>query len=333
MPLACSMNGLAASFYELPAAPHSLSEIRPGCSGDCREGVGGNVEMLLTYLYEAMPWKTLAEIYEQKSAFLTLSMIIADYIRECEEEVFQTEPPEWAKDFIQYLHQTKQTVVTFNYDTILERLSRAYTAGILDGQEARIELDDLYDSPIGKLATRSGGWFFGSSHIETCRLLKPHGSVNWYFPGNEDIDQQNVYYSDVFILDNPSHPDVQTYIKSTERNKQDLIPLIIPPVAEKTSFYGISLVRALWQASRKAIEEADEIYCVGYSLVKTDLPVRILFSTVMDSPTKKVYIVNLKKGSCALIKNYREVLRSCELITDYILDDNPIREMVESLVK
>ncbi len=43
MPLACSINGLAASFYELPVAPHSLSEIRSGCSGDCREGVGGAV--------------------------------------------------------------------------------------------------------------------------------------------------------------------------------------------------------------------------------------------------------------------------------------------------
>ena len=87
-----------------------------------------DVEMLLTYLYQNMPWKLSEEIHMDKSAFLFLSRLIADYISECEEKAFPKdttlhEPPEWCREFAQYLHDRRAVVATFNYDTVLERLS------------------------------------------------------------------------------------------------------------------------------------------------------------------------------------------------------------------
>lgn len=284
-----------------------------------------NVEDLLTYLYEAGPWKSADEIYLHKSAFLVLSNIIADHISELEQEVFQAEPPEWAREFIQYVHQKNFTVATFNYDTILERLSVMY---IRQEDNQRIDIEDLYQAPISNLATRTGSWYLGVSYQKTYRLIKLHGSINWYFSGDENIPRQEVYYSDVFRIDGPSRPGVQRYIHSVERNKKDLIPLIIPPVAGKTPFYSIQLVRVQWQMLRSAIEEADEIYCAGYSLPRTDHTARMFFSTVTNSKAKKIHIVNLKKGSDNLISNYRQAWGNCELIADYLSDGNPIEQMV-----
>ena len=62
-----------------------------------------DLEDLLTYLCQSMPWKNPAESYSDKAAFLQLSNFIAEHIIDCEEKAFQEEPPEWSIQFIKYL--------------------------------------------------------------------------------------------------------------------------------------------------------------------------------------------------------------------------------------
>lgn len=287
-----------------------------------------NVEELLTYLYDESPWKSPSETHLHKSAFLVLSTIIADYINECEEKVLEvgSEPPEWCIDFLLYLHEKKPTVATFNYDTAIEKLSYRH---IRPGDKNEtINIADLYQSPITRLATRDGSLYLTGSYEATYRLLKLHGSINWFFSGDENIPHQEVYYSDVFVIDDPS----QSFIMNVKKNRKDLLPLIIPPVAEKTRFYNLRIVRSVWRDFRSAIEEAEEIYCVGYSLPRTDLTTQLFFSAVMNDKSKKIFLVNLRERSEELVDNYRRVLGECNLITDYITDDSPIERMVRDLV-
>ena len=128
---------------------------------------------------------------------------------------------------------------------------------------------------------------------------------------------------------------------SVTRATMDLIPLIIPPVANKTSLYDLQLVKTLWNAFCSATKDANEIYCVGYSLPKSDLTMRLFFSTLINRNGKTVYIANLKdEYSDYLVRNYEEALLldhctvdsgiCCKLDTRY-LDCNPIEKMVNDL--
>ena len=321
---------------------HLESKIKMLSDGDRIHGIykglspdpkNPDCERLLTYLFQAMPWKSPAEVKRDKAAFIEISSLIVDYIIDCEEEAFEKNPEPWTAQFVEYLHNEQSTVATFNYDTVLERLSSDlekleddphFTHG------RRVTTFSIYKAPIAHLHMRTASGAFltnGDDYAQTYRLLKLHGSVNWYFPGDENVPGQQVYAIEV----HGKSPRKQLDSESAKRNGRDLVPLIIPPVAEKTVFYGTTFVGKQWQEFRQAIRDAEEIYCVGYSLPKTDLTTGLFFSTVMNKCGKKVYIVNLETDSDDLIENYEQAIPNCELKKDYISDNKPIEQMVKDL--
>jgi hypothetical protein len=292
-----------------------------------------NVEELLTYLYQEMPWKTVEQALIEKAAFHKLSAYIVEHIAGFESELYQsqTQIPSWAKDFVSYLHTQKATVATFNYDTILEGLSTLYIRPFPNSPGLAIGISNYYDMPIHHVANRgesSRAFATNPERPETYRLIKLHGSINWYFPGSETAPDQPIYYSDESL---PVRHDASE-LEDIRRNKAGLKPLIIPPITEKTPFYGIRLLRSLWLDLYNSLVESDEVYFTGYSLPKTDITTRILLSTSANSQSKRIYIVNLKEGLDELVRNYQQTLPDCELITDYISDCNAIEAMVRDLV-
>jgi hypothetical protein len=291
-----------------------------------------NIEELLTYLYQEMPWKTTAQAHSDQAAFLTISELIVEYITECEKEVYlnEEEIPVWVKDFASYLHKEKATVASFNYDTILEGLSM-YIRPCHD-TSITMGISNFYNMPIKHVVNRGesdSAFQTNPGRYETYRLIKLHGSNNWHFQGSENTPDQQIYYSD----------ELMRSIHRTEnsgeinRNKAGLIPLIIPPITEKTTFYGIRLIKSLWMDFYGVAEESDEVYFIGYSLPKTDLTTRIFLATAMNSINKKIYIVNLRRGSEELIRNYREVLQKCEIREEYISDSSPVESMAMDLIE
>jgi len=71
----------------------------------------------------------------------------------------------------------------------------------------------------------------------------------------------------------------------------DKTPLLIPPVAVKTTFYENSALRVQWQAAARAISEADEVVLMGFSVPTTDLLVRELIATNLPK-NAEVVVVN-----------------------------------------
>jgi hypothetical protein len=277
-----------------------------------------DVEGLLTYLHQEIPWKPDYDSKYDEGLLLKLLDCIGEYIAECEEKAFKKQPPPWVIQFVNYIHDKELTVATFNYDTILERLSE----NLIRNTGVRA----IYRIPISSLYHRTGtiinGGTWGGGSSNTYILLKLHGSINWYFTRDGNSPGAPVYYVEI---------DADPNDESIKISKMGLKPLIIPPVAEKAPFYGNQLVKILWAELKKAVDNADEIYCVGYSLPKSDYTTQIFFSTVINKDGRKVYIVNMKDGSDELIKNYKEALPNCELITDYVTDDDPVAKMVMDL--
>jgi hypothetical protein len=318
MPL---MNGLAKCIRP---------ELRKFGKNSVYRKFGNDVEGLMSYLYEEIPWRPDYDSKHDEGLLLKLLDRIGEYVAECEEEAFKKEPPEWANKFIEYIHKKKLTVATFNYDTILERLSKDLK---MENIYAKLEIYSIYRIPITSLMSRTGNNMFShqeDTYHQTYRLIKLHGSINWYLARDVDFPVVPVYYKDVY-----EHYYLTDYQEEKNelirRNMMGLKPLIIPPVAEKSSFYGNQLVKILWAELKKAVDDADEICCVGYSLPKSDYTTQTFFKTLINKVGRKVYVVNLKSGSDDLIKNYKEALPDCELIKDYITDDEPVKKMVMDL--
>jgi NAD-dependent SIR2 family protein deacetylase len=291
-------------------------------------------EQLLTYLFQAMPWKSPEKVLLDRSVFSTISRFIADYVTERQRLAFANSTPPWGDRFVRYIAAKELTVATLNYDTILEELYLNWQIPdktVLGPEYAvqQITILDLYPLPVINLLERKLHPYISSEGVATFKfkLLKLHGSINWYYAGDENTPSQQVYAED--------YATVSRHRNTLEKLKMDLVPLIIPPITEKTPFYGTNLVKTAWISLQQAIKEADEIYCVGYSLPKTDLTMKLFLSTAVNTYNrKKVYIVNNSTGKALddLLENYSEVFGERNLRKKYLGWDNCVEKMVNDLI-
>ncbi|MFC1712715.1 hypothetical protein ACFL6S_03540 [Candidatus Poribacteria bacterium] len=284
----------------------------------------GGIESLLSYLYQTMPWKDSWETNVDNAALLDLSELIANYITECEVEVFEHKGglPAWTKDFVEYLHREKLTVATLNYDTVLERLCYLHLPQGYNSANA------YYEMPVTHLAQRFTSTTGIPQPNETYKLFKLHGSINFYFSGDKNIPSEQVYY--VPIQSRSPRNDYERD-QVLERCKMDLTRLVIPPVTEKTSFYGSNLIKTMWTKLREEIDKANEIYCIGYSLPKTDLTMSLFLATTVRN--KKVYIVDPAtcKARKRLEENYTDIFGKRNLRLRYLGKKDAVMKMVKEL--
>jgi hypothetical protein len=178
----------------------------------------------------------------------------------------------------------------------------------------------------------------------TFHLIKLHGSINWFYSGGEQFPGEQVYfrlvdswspYSDMtqdVSWDGPPPPfDLKTEIKKLLSDK---VPLIIPPVAEKSRFYANQTIRSLWGKAREYLAQAEEIYCVGYSLPDTDLTMKLLLQTACAGKAKTVYIVNNDvNGKEDLVRRYRDAFPKGVTIRDDYIRADAVEAMIKDLCK
>jgi len=244
---------------------------------------------------------------------------------------FGNETPSWGGSFVEYITKKKLTVATLNYDTILEKLYlnlQIPDKSILGkGYEVqKVTILDLYPLPVVNILERKLHTTVVLQNPSTFKLLKLHGSINWYYSGDENFPGQQIYAED--------YATVSMHENKIEMLKTDLVPLLIPPVTEKTFFYGTNLIKAAWRSLLQAIKLADEIYCIGYSLPKTDSTMKLFLSTAATTyNSKKIYIVNSAKDEELeiLIDNYSEVFGIANLKEDYLGQDNCVEMMINNL--
>ena len=276
-------------------------------------------ELLLTYLSQDQPWKEPWETPKEWALFVRISRWLAKHIEDCEDRAFKDQVPGWAKRLAQWLHKTKTSVITFNYDTVLERICYRYVSVKVLGIDARsgqvIEANqpiysfNLYRLPLTIITHREAGTDHAPPQ-ETFHLIKLHGSINWFYSGGEYFPGEQIYLREIDSespkIDMTKIPEGYPPLppgfdpkKELERLLSDKAPLIIPPVAEKSRFYLNQTIRSLWGQAREYLAQAEEIYCVGYSLPDTDLTTKLLLQTACAGREKTLYIVNIVKGEKA----------------------------------
>lgn len=177
-------------------------------------------------------------------------------------------------------------VITFNYDTVLERplierglsKKKVYFDRIVARKDegVRRNADDKFPHPL---------------------ILKLHGSINWRCDTRhfEDIIRGNVQPKDKVVV----WSDDKTCPTPADNDS----PLIIPPIPNKP-ITATSLFRFLWTLAYEYMHEAKRIVIVGYSCPPTDTLARTMFSQFSSRKLEEIYVVD---PNAIALKNYREM--------------------------
>jgi hypothetical protein len=245
---------------------------------------GGAFEEWLSRLAEDQPDLDEAENLQRRALFSQLSHSIAEVVEERQREVWSSTPATLGMlfRFVAVLHAWRSPVVTFNYDTLIEQAVDEHCLWDWNVNRKAQHSDILDHMPMRPAANMR----WGEEHEETFRLLKLHGSLNWWWvPGDVTGGTINRW-----VTTGIEAPDSER-IAEREREMPGRSRFIVPPSALKSAFYANPLTRELWRRAARAAAAADELYLVGYSLPRTDL---VTVGMLRDriGPNTKVIIVN-----------------------------------------
>jgi hypothetical protein len=173
-------------------------------------------------------------------------MTISGWFHEIQNTVFN-KTPVWLSSFAEKMLKPDDTIVSFNWDLILDRL--------------------LFGD---RLSAASYG--FGPRKAGQIKLLKPHGSLNWY----EESQGRRIKPDLRFELTTDPNDDTVFAFRRfrSPKSKASYMPLIIPPVYNKD--FGLDVFQETWRNSVADLSVAKTVVFLGYSLPDADLHARFI---------------------------------------------------------
>ena len=162
-----------------------------------------NFEELLTLLSINSSWKIDQEKHRDLALYHEIIVNICNYVYQKEYLAFQKNIPNWIKDFVTIAHNYQMPIITFNYDTIIERVALSLLEFKSDSNpeyKEVLNLFNLYKAPIASINSRYN-FDWSVTEQSTFHLLKVHGSLNWYT--NED-NRGSIFYLPIY-KDNPDY--------------------------------------------------------------------------------------------------------------------------------
>jgi hypothetical protein len=194
------------------------------------------------------------------------------------------------QSFLRRVHDERSTIVSFNWDLLVEVAAQDIGMGIAYQKETI--KDGIY-------------------------VAKPHGSLNLaeisegqYEEGKDAI---NVCSRDLKI----ERRDEQTKtlvlrIQNPANDPKGVVytfgPIVIPPTARKT--YQSPWIDYQWHVALDMVRNADEVVIIGYSLPITDIRPRLLLQLARFRRNKPVPIRLIDPGAEGLRKRFEGVVGS-----------------------
>ncbi len=281
-----------------------------------------NFAHALSYLEQSKPWLTESENLRHRALFLEMSNAIARVLDETAAEI-RHDPASsrhpWLTNLIRHWHERRSTVLTLNYDTLIERIVSTVDLG----QDRRISSGDLYPRVLTDARLR-----FGSAppaHRErTFTLLKLHGSTNWYYSGRTATSGEPIYFVPPIGADEDEAAQRDHDLRL--RAVADKYPFLVPPVYDKSPLLTHETIRALWFEAGETLKRARHLVCLGYSLPTSDLTMMHFLRATL-SPGARVELVNQDRQS---VSNFERLLQGAEIeIVQASSGENCISEFVQ----
>jgi len=210
-------------------------------------------------------------------------------------------PKDWLYDIVSLFHQRRTTVLTLNYDNLVEHAvlhAQLWGDPTPDGGGRPVRVDDLYDGllavqppvpPPAPVAVDSGG--YGPSdrapapRVETLRLLKLHGSLSWFWIPQDRAGTTLAAWNVT---------DFGRCLGGQRTRRRDLPgrePFLVPPTTSKASYFDTMVTRELWRRAYETLEDAERVVLVGYSLPVADSTfLGLLAGTIVDREIEVVVV-------------------------------------------
>ena len=310
---------------QMPTMVELGEEVRERLSGkvDLASAIpaslGDNIELWMTYLSQPQPWLREPDIDLHRSLGGRIRQSIAEVIEEHTVSASASAAPEWLRRLILTWHRRQAVIITLNYDTLVEKASRDLR---VSEKKTALHPADIYPPYFANIVSRSGAALWGGEVLQTFRLLKLHGSVNWHYSGRDVFHGETIFYSDVPEF-GPADDEAVRDANTAELRDMaaDKETLLIPPVSEKTTYFNNETVRALWKDAAAALRDAATCYFIGYSLPISDLGMRFFLAGNSPDVHFPIHVVDINLN---VLDRYREFLQRSDIGADYVSLDDPV---------
>ena len=279
--------------------------------------MGKNVELWMSYLSQPQPWLRV----EQNQYNASVAGVIRRLLRSrIDDLVTETRTvPEWVRALVAKWHRQQTTVLTLNYDTLVERVARGVMVRESDGTERGLLPCDLYPSYFGYAGARAfGAW--SPTEVKTLALLKLHGSTNWHYSGQPNFYGETILWTKTATIESESERQEEVRQSMQVADKEILI---IPPVTEKTTYFKNETVGRLWRDAAEALSGARRVVVIGYSLPECDFGMRAFLGTVIQKSGVEVLVVDIDAHTP---ERYRQLLRSSNINRSFACPGEPLQQ-------
>lgn len=184
------------------------------------------------------------------------------------------------------------TFVTFNQDIQIEKLLDKLSSDDDEIKNNLLNFPYCYHLPetipIKKIYSsqkKQDNRYFSKGSIENegVKILKLHGSLNWYSLHSSKNPKRKPLFNPsrkIYLYKNKSlHP---TVIHHGTKRKYHSFPVIIPPVILKSQIFHENL-DVIWNEAEKRLTDATEIVTFGYSFPASDYESVNLFKRALKA--------------------------------------------------
>ena len=256
----------------------------PGRIGAAQVSFGPELsfESWLSLLSEEQPQLSDADNRDNAALFARLRDAIAAHLIEAQREALLLPAPSWLYELVSALHCKQAIVLTLNYDTLVETAVASHSLWDPINRRHVMPSDLLRNlPPLPNVGARVVGPL-----ADTFRLLKLHGSLDWWAVPNDP--------SGATLNREPTQGAFEALHEMTDDERQQELPgrerFIIPPLSTKGTYYRNPLTRELWQQAYAALRSAARISIVGYSLPPADT---VMANRMRDAFMKRDVMVDL----------------------------------------
>jgi len=262
---------------------------------------GGRFEEWLSYLSEPQPHHDVEEAAEATAFVLRVTRMIREMLTEVQDNGLLAEPPPWFFEFLSVLHVLRARVITLNYDNFVECGTQSLGLQAPDWRgPIRVEEHDILGGipatavpPPSEIVNQTFGCLIPHPRsdpgpADTFRLMKLHGSLSWYWlpEGGGSSTLRRWYLPGVLG---------QLWDQKEELRRQELPAhevFIVPPAALKGQSLKEPVTRELWRRAAEAIQDADRVVLMGYSVPLADHSLVGMLSEGLQGRHVDIEIVN-----------------------------------------
>ncbi|MBU0527790.1 hypothetical protein KKE92_04875 [Candidatus Micrarchaeota archaeon] len=286
---------------------HSIYESEKRLSEDGKI----NIENLMTRLVSKMPYDKPSERNELGVLLDSIEDFLINKINNIKRESSNSV---LFKELADYCFKNSVDCVTFNYDDLFDEELHKLNPVMDLGSDGAKKPYWHPDGGYGFFCRPSTSMVMDSlveQDTTAMKLLKLHGSVNWYVKKGYDrrsLPIDALVHKENWCKENVSPYTGQVIPYSSIDYHLDEKPMIIPPTLGKAEISEKQIINLIWSLARKTLQDSSKITFVGYSMPLTDATAKFLFTeTLWD---KEIFIITSPKERASqkeLITAYKRV--------------------------